>query len=714
MIVKVPERRRDGKSSFEDLGGYITEGIGQAGIDTEVGSFARLTQYITKESVIDALGEDVEKTIGVEMGNIDGCLSTAPAEMRAVAEKNPRAGNAVLHYILSWPENEKPTPEKIFEAARSSLKALGLQDHQYIIAIHDNTENRHAHIAANRVHPVTFKAQRIEWLHKTLHKAVREIEIEHGWSHDNGLFNVVMVNGVKHVVASNDEVSPTRTKGKAGLYEVWTGEQSLETWCKGAPGEALKKVLENTSTYSWQQVHRELAQFGLELRDSGGGGMRVYALDQNASQHPLSVSASKAFRFLKRPALEQRLGKFEPSTGNFDVEVAKSYKRDSVKRLERRLERKALRDALQKRFADKQKAARVYYEFAKKEIALHFDGYDATRLKALDAGYKAQRAAIKADTSIDKAAKQQAYMLAKVAHLEVRHELRALIIREKQERRALLPELPSWRSWVEEQAILGDEAAVSALRGMVYQEKRDGNQSAKQPIEDDPLVNAIRPAQPSITDPFIRKIPNLMWKVGRNGTVAYNFKSGETGFIDAGEKLVFGRAQVTDEALALTLQYAKDKWRGDLHMSGGDAVFKARAARMANKLGIALANPDLKALQARYKAEAPRPAPSLPVEQPIAPAPIAKAASLEGILRAREPDAEVQHATTQSNRYSGKIVAEDEHSFAQSVGKGKIVIHEKRLFPDKQISAGSPLTIAYRSGKPTVVARKARVQSKDR
>jgi hypothetical protein len=67
MIVKVPERRRDGKSSFEDLGGYITQGIGQAGIDTEVGSFARLTQYITKESVIDALGEDVEKTIGVEM-----------------------------------------------------------------------------------------------------------------------------------------------------------------------------------------------------------------------------------------------------------------------------------------------------------------------------------------------------------------------------------------------------------------------------------------------------------------------------------------------------------------------------------------------------------------------------------------------------------------------------------------------------------------------
>jgi hypothetical protein len=426
MIVKVPERRRDGKSSFEDLGGYITEGIGQAGIDMDVESFARLTQYITKESVLDALGKDVEKTIGVEMGNIGGSLQTAAMEMRAVADKNPRAGNAVLHYILSWPENEKPTPEKIFEAARSSLKALGLQDHQYIIAIHDNTENRHAHIAANRVHPLTYKAQRIEWLHKTLHKAAREIEIENGWSHDNGLFNVVTVNGVKHIIASNDDASSKKAKGKAGLYEVWTGDQSLETWCKGTPAEALQKVLDDKNTTSWQQVHRELARFGLELRDSGGGGMRINALDLNASQYPLSISPSKAFRFLKRPALEQRLGKFDPSAGNFDVEVAKSYKRDPAKRLERRSERKEQRDALQTRFADEQKAARVHYDIAKKEIALHFDGHDAARLKALDVSYKAQRLAIKLDTSLSKTVKQQAYMLVKVAHLEVRHELRAL------------------------------------------------------------------------------------------------------------------------------------------------------------------------------------------------------------------------------------------------------------------------------------------------
>ena len=714
MIVKVPERRRDGKSSFEDLGGYITEGIGQAGIDTEVGSFARLTQYITKESALDALGDDVEKTIGVETGNIQGCLSTAPTEMRLVSEKNPRAGNAVLHYILSWPEGDKPSPAKIFDAARSSLKTLGIQEHQYIIAIHDNTDNRHAHIAANRVHPKTYKAQRIEWLHKTLHKAAREIEIEHGWSHDNGLFNVVTVNGIKHIVASNDETSPTKTKGKARLYEVWTGEQSLETWCKDGPTTALKKVLGDKNTSSWQQVHRELARYGLELCDSGRGGMRVHALDHSASQHSLSVSASKAFRFLQRPALDQRFGKFEASTGEFDIEPAKTYKRDPVKRTEQRLERKVLRDALQQRFAEEQKTARRIYDITKQEMTTHFAEFDTTRISEGNDVYKATRAAIKANTALDKTAKQQAYMLAKIAVILERQKLKEIMATERQERRAHLPELPSWRSWVEEQALLGDEAAVSALRGMVYQEKRGGNHAGKQAIEESPLEKTIQPANASINDPFVTKIPNLIWKVSRNGTVAYNFRSGETGFIDAGEKLVFGRAHVTDEALALALQYAKDKWQGELHMSGGDAIFKARVAGMANKLGIVLADPGSKALQARYKAEVPRPVAPLPVEKPITPAPIAKVESLEAIMRARVPHAEIVHAITQNNRYSGKVMEANERSFAQDAGKGKIVIHEKRLFSNVEIVVGSPLTIAYRSGKPDVIARKPREAGNER
>ena len=79
MIVKVAPNRRDGKSSFEDLESYITEGIEQSGDRAERTSWDRLTQYITKQSVLDELGDDVEKTIAVEIGNVTS-LKTAASE----------------------------------------------------------------------------------------------------------------------------------------------------------------------------------------------------------------------------------------------------------------------------------------------------------------------------------------------------------------------------------------------------------------------------------------------------------------------------------------------------------------------------------------------------------------------------------------------------------------------------------------------------------
>jgi len=157
MIPKVVANRRDGKSSFRQLAAYVTHGITQSGESPAKHSWSNLTQYITKDSVLDALGEHVEKTIGVEIGNVSS-LENAPAEMYAVAQQAPRVKEPVYHYILSWPEHERPATQDIFAAARDTLAALGMGDHQYIIAIHANTDNLHAHIEVNRVHPKTFRA----------------------------------------------------------------------------------------------------------------------------------------------------------------------------------------------------------------------------------------------------------------------------------------------------------------------------------------------------------------------------------------------------------------------------------------------------------------------------------------------------------------------------------------------------------------------------
>ena len=598
MIPKVIPKRGDGKSSFQQLGEYITEGIEQSGGSAERTSWDNLTQYIVKPSVLDELGDDVEKTIAVEVGNCHS-LARAPKEMLATAQRSLRAEDPVLHLVLSWPEPERPEAEAIFGAARHMLKSLGLLEHQYIFGIHDNTGNRHCHIEVNRVHPRTFRPARLEWLHKALHRAAREAEIENGWTHDNGLFEVMEINGRKVIVetAERDRRRAGTSQG-ARRVEAWSGEMSLETWCKGAPAEALRAVMADLT--SWQHVHQVLANFSLELRDSGGRGMRVHDISvptEAESGRGIAVGASKAFRFLKRAELEQRFGAFEaarPAEWQSSEPAAAGYKRDPAKRLERRMERRELRDELHARYKQELVELRERRQATQQALRDEFALDDAARLSAQQAAYRQARAAIGRDPSLTSPQKQVAYMLAKLSAARVRAQLREQLRQERARRRELLPALRSWRAWVEAEALAGDDAAISALRGMVYQDGREAKRGpAADEIEVGSNIGTIAPAKPAYTDPKVRPLGRLTWRVSSHGTVIYSLDPTRTAFIDAGAKLSFGKPVVADDELKVALLYAAEKWGGALRLNGGDQVFRERVTRMAAEMNIQLLDQDL-------------------------------------------------------------------------------------------------------------------------
>ncbi len=167
----------------------------------------------------------------------------------------------------------------------------------------------------------------------------------------------------------------------------------------------------------------------------------------------------------------------------------------------------------------------------------------------------------------------------------------------------------------------------------------------------------------------------------RKGNAAYNFNNGDQAFIDAGERLQFARAEVSDAALALSLQYAQDKWRGPLLLRGGDLAFKARVAAMAAELGIALADS------------------AKPTAMPV---------SAEQQLRAKFPSADISHAKIQAGNYSGKIVTQDERYFAQAMGGGRYVLHERSALGAAKLREGEWATIVYRDGGMVVTTRKTR------
>lgn len=86
----------------------------------------------------------------------------------------------VLHYMLSWHKDDNPSAEHMREAALSSLKALGLQDHQVLMAAHADKEHLHVHLVVNTVNPETGLTAALKFTKLDLSKWAEAYEREHG------------------------------------------------------------------------------------------------------------------------------------------------------------------------------------------------------------------------------------------------------------------------------------------------------------------------------------------------------------------------------------------------------------------------------------------------------------------------------------------------------------------------------------------------------
>ena len=67
----------------------------------------------------------------------------------------------VFTYSLSWHPEQSPTRREMMQAAKESLKRLGLEEHQTLIACHHDEPQPHIHMIVNRVHPLTGIAAKL-------------------------------------------------------------------------------------------------------------------------------------------------------------------------------------------------------------------------------------------------------------------------------------------------------------------------------------------------------------------------------------------------------------------------------------------------------------------------------------------------------------------------------------------------------------------------
>lgn len=602
MLAKVPPKRNDGKSSFKSL-----------------------QKYMEERDVIDP---NTGEVIGWEKDSVSvqtNCLDrdTAWREMLAVADMNGRVKDPVYHVTLNWQEGENPTDEQAFEAARKAMKAVGMEDHQYVAAVHRDTDNAHVHLMVNRVHPDTYKAVYPDRDYFKLDKCMREVELEQGWRHSPGPYAVHERDGKKVVDWSKESPEVWRKEQrekkvkqptKAKDMERHTGNESLHTYAQGQPKQDAKEALSKPGA-TWQDLHQSLARHGLELRPSNDkkNAFRVHS----KADPEICIKASSMAEELGGGKLVKRLGPWQEPRPEIQQEKAqREYsdqrpkadpKRDPNAREEKRDERAAERRELRERY----KAFTEEWKTAKAPARAAMYEDQKQRRQALTEKHKSQRETIRT-SGLSTEQKKALYSVAAFDTAAKRAELNETI---KGEREAFRQERPqSFREWTADRAQEGDRAAMRQVRGWAYQDKRTAKdmQQADAKAERGPHLGTTDNEQHDPAKPR-RVTDRVSWAVDRKtGAVDYKVDDRHA-FRDSGRRLDYTEQGRKDkDSIEAGLLLAREKFAGKALKVTGPDDFRERVLQTAieRKLDVRFADKELEQRREaglRQQAERERP-----------------------------------------------------------------------------------------------------------
>lgn len=582
MIAKVPAKRNDGRSSFASLGQYIT---GEK-VDRDTGEVLR-----------DAHAMHVETN----------CLSvrTAAAEMRAVAEMNGRVNDPVYHTIISWREGERPTNKDMVDAANRAMAAVGMSGHQYVFAVHRETDNHHVHIMVNRVNPETYKSVYPDRDFFKLDQCMRETELAQGWQHDEGPYQVVDGQVVK---ALREQPAEPRLPTTVRDMEAATKCESLLTYAQQVAPEVVNTL---AAGGSWQSLHAALRRHGLEIREAGQG-FKIFDI---ADLSTTPIKASDMSAALGGGKLKKQLGAFEkplrvviaekpvrtynPFREKQTTKVGNPDERDDKQEM-----RAADRLALRQRF-DAEKRERWVLQQERREA-------EQFALRDLLARTRTERETIR-NGNLSAEAKRAKLSVLAMTTIAERERIK---LAGKEQREA--DRLQGYRTWTGDQAAQGDEAAIAQLKSWEYQ---DSKRRRAAETEDAAKAEqaAILAGQPTHDTPArpAAVLEGVSWQVNRwNGNVTYQLQ-GLDALRDTGRQISV--LQPTDaRSIEAGLMLAAQKFGPDLTLTGS-MEFQRQAVQIAVEkgLGVRFADPSMEAY--RQQLEKTRDAGKASIQQAVKP-----------------------------------------------------------------------------------------------
>lgn len=523
-------------------------------------SFARLARYVLAakgQEDPDTWKRDGEGELvfgaKVDAVRVTNCVDDDPAAavvgIEAAQKLNTRSkADKTYHLVVSFPPGERPDTKTLHEIEDALVEAIGLATHQRLSVIHDDTDHLHMHVAINKVNPVTHRNVTPAWDKAKLMQACTELEQRYGLQ----------------VTNHGETLQPERPTGRAGDMEAHAGRESLMGWVKRDVAPKL------AAAESWPQLHKALAEHGLQLKERGNG----FVIEDAGG---VTIRASSLGRGYSKAALEKRLGAFQKPAGR--VVPLRRYAPTPK-------HQHASTGALYKRYQELQERLRLTKIQERERLRVENERWR----KEQQADYAAKRAAIKDSQramrtagAIGKAEKRRRSMTDKAVAAVLRSRYTALAAQRRAEakkrkqleadrRRAVEKStaIPGWQQWLTQQAQQGDPAAVAVLRS---------RESAKQTFAAQ-WIKADTPAKA-----LGLLAPRANPKVRKSGDVAYRVPDGGR-CTDARGGVRVDKA--SDAATFLALSVAAEKYAGQALIVEGSKAFQEHVARVAAEKGMAI------------------------------------------------------------------------------------------------------------------------------
>lgn len=335
----------------EEKGHHVLEYIGKAKEGTTSDAdLADAMDEAKRERVVQVLTRNL----------LCSDLPDIQLELALVAGLSPGGEDPIEHIVLSWQEGEEPTPEQMEEALDTLLEVMGTARHQAYAVVHGDTDNRHMHIAVNRVDPATGARVQIglgiERPLETLHQAIAIIEHKQGWmpqenalysADDGGCFDRstgILVRDARmqpcSTAAQHARIREQRARDKeerkisssARDFERRTGMESLQRRVLATAAPAIREAR------SWDDVHRALAPAGMRYLPLTSGAV-IECGDR-------TIAASTAWGGASADKMITRLGPYAPppdglAVAAFEDRIIAAMYKVAEKRREAQAARKA-------------------------------------------------------------------------------------------------------------------------------------------------------------------------------------------------------------------------------------------------------------------------------------------------------------------------------------------------------------------------------------